>query len=902
MWSGEFLPFIRNGATRSFRASRGLKLTPPRRTGKDPGPPPWAPGLPGRTLFLLDGFGYIFRAYYSRVSFTTRSGIPTGALTVFANMILSLLKDLGPSYMAVVFESRTGNVRSEILPQIKANRPEPAPDFLVQIPFIERLIEGLGIPLLSTDGYEADDTIAALARIWLEEGDRRSIPSQVIVLSADKDLLAMVNDRVFVFDPMNLKLIRPENVREKWGVDPVQIPDLLAITGDTADNIPGVPGIGPKTAAKLLEGGKTIDDLYAHLEEVSGDRIRNLLVEHRDNVFRNKSVTILHSALPLSGDDQSLKRRSPDVPGLKGLLEELEAPGLFARIQKWAPGTPGESLPEVAGGARVSPLPALQEVEADNGEMGAQVPGFPEWGIDFLPGQGLWRYEGESVRFFPLSDSLEIQAWMEEWGRESRAIWCVDQASLFREVEAFASSRLNVSFDGVLAAYLLDPGHRGYTMEEIASRLFVDPGDDRSRMVRQIMGRLWADVHRTGLDRLLLEVEIPLGRILHRMENAGIRIDLEALERAKERIEERISALEKEVFELAGGPFTILSPKQVGEVLYGKLGLPTARKGKTGYSTDEETLLALSGLHPLPEKILSYRQMKKLLSTYVDPIERGRDATGRLHGQFNQTIAATGRLSSSNPNLQNIPARTEVGLEIRRCFVAEEGMRLLSADYSQIELRLLAHFTKDPELLESFARNEDIHARTARLLFGEPVTSETRRKAKTINFGVLYGMSAFSLASDLGVQADEARDFIDRYFGAFPLVGPFFEQILEGARKTGEVRTILGRLRKIPELKAPDRRSREYGERMAINTVLQGSAADLIKKSMVDIAREQEQDGLPGTLLIQVHDELLFEVPQARLEESGDRIRSLMERAIALEVPLVVQVGSGMNWVEAHPG
>lgn len=887
-----------------------MKLTPPRRTGKDPGPPPWAPGLPGRTLFLLDGFGYIFRAYYSRVSFTTRSGIPTGALTVFANMILSLLKDLGPSYMAVVFESRTGNVRSEILPQIKANRPEPAPDFLIQIPYIERLIEGLGIPLLSTDGYEADDTIAALARIWLEEGDRQSIPSQVIVLSADKDLLAMVNDRVFVFDPMNLKLIRPENVREKWGVDPVQIPDLLAITGDSADNIPGVPGIGPKTAAKLLEGGKTIDDLYAHLEEVSGDRIRNLLVENRDNVFRNKSVTILHSALPLSGDEQSLKRGRPDVPGLKGLLEELEAPGLFARIQKWAQGThesqgsqgTGGSLPKGDDGARSSPLPALQAVEAASGMEEEGFPGFPERGIDFLPGQGLWRYEGESVRFFPLSESLDIQAWMEEWSREPRTVWCVDQSSLFREVEAFASCRLNVSFDGVLAAYLLDPGHRGYTLEEIATRLFVDPVDDRPRMVRQIMGRLWTGVHRAGLGKLLFEVEIPLGRILHRMEKAGIRIDLGALGRAKDRIEERISSLEKEVFALAGGPFAILSPKQVGEVLYGKLGLPTARKGKTGYSTDEETLLALSGLHPLPEKILAYRQMKKLLSTYVDPIERGRDVTGRLHGQFNQTIAATGRLSSSNPNLQNIPARSEVGLEIRRCFVAEEGMRLLSADYSQIELRLLAHFTKDPELLGSFARNEDIHARTARLLFGEPVTSETRRKAKTINFGVLYGMSAFSLASDLGVQADEARDFIDRYFGAFPLVGPFFEQILEGARKTGEVRTILGRLRKIPELKAPDRRNREYGERMAINTVLQGSAADLIKKSMVDIAREQERNGLPGTLLIQVHDELLFEVPQDRVGESGDRIRSLMERSIALEVPLVVQVGSGMNWVEAHPG
>ena len=868
-----------------------MKLTPPRRTDKDPGPPAWASDLPGRTLFLLDGFGYIFRAYYSRVSFTTRSGIPTGALTVFANMLLSLLRDLGPSYMAVVFESRTGNVRSAILPQIKANRPEPAQDFLVQIPYIERLIEGLGIPLLSTDGYEADDTIAALARCWLEEGDRLSVPSQVIVLSTDKDLLAMVNDRVFVFDPMNMKLIRPEDVREKWGVDPFQIPDLLAITGDVSDNIPGVPGIGPKTAARLLEGGKTIDDLFSRLDEVPADRIRNLLAEHRENVFRNKSVTILHAGLPLSGDGESLERKTPDLAGLRSLLEELEAPGLFSRIRKWA---------QSGGGGETPESPAVPEESGK--EETSDVPGFPERGIDFLPGQGVWRYEGESAVFFPLSDRAEIGRWMEEWGTRSWPVWCVDQATLFRELEEFSSSRLNVAFDGVLAAYLLEPGHRGYSVEEISSRLFVDPSGERPRMVLRIMGRLWNDVHGAGLGELLRRVEIPLGRILHRMERAGIRIDLEALGRARRHIEQRISGLEAEIYELAGGPFAILSPKQVGEILYGRLGLPTARKGKTGYSTDEETLTGLSGLHPLPEKILAYRQMKKLLSTYVEPIERGRDGNGRLHGQFNQTIAATGRLSSSNPNLQNIPARTETGLEIRRCFVAQEGMRLLSADYSQIELRLLAHFTRDPELMESFARNEDIHARTARLLFGEPVTGETRRKAKTINFGVLYGMSAFSLAQDLGVQADEAKGFIDRYFGAFPKVGPFFGQILEGARKTGEVRTILGRLRKIPEIGATDRRSREYGERMAINTVLQGSAADLIKKSMVDIALEGEENGLPGTLLVQVHDELLFEVPADRVDEAGDRIRALMEGAMTLAVPLVVQIGHGMNWVEAHPG
>ncbi|AIA29893.1 DNA polymerase I [Leptospirillum ferriphilum YSK] len=858
--------------------------------------PAWVRDLPPSTLVLMDGFGYIFRAYHSRVTFVTRAGLPTGAITVFGNMLLSVLKELSPSAMAVVFESRTGNVRSEILPEIKANRPEPPSDFLQQIPYIERLIRGIGVPLLSTDGYEADDTIAALALKWLNHHDRTNVPCHVVVLSSDKDLLTLVSDRVWVYDPMTKKVLGPSDVREKWGVEPWQIPDLLALTGDTADNIPGVPGIGQKTAAKLLGNQGTIDTLYEDLDNVVPERIRTLLREHRERVFRNKKVTVLHSDLALSLEPESLSLSPPDMDSLKSLLQELEAPGLLSRVHRTLE-LREPSLAREEGKRRQS-----SEVRLPfQGDL-PQMSGCPGAGIDLVDDSGFWVHDGDQANFYPFSSEEEVLKTMSAWRDEGKAVWCFDQTRLYRKCPRFFALGIPFVFDATIAAYLLEPGHRDYLLENLAARYFLTETSDRTRLVRNVLSKLWEDAVKEGLLELVQSIEIPLGRILYQMEVLGIRIDRQALESARESIEALARELEEEIYRLAGSRFTILSPKQVGEILYGKLGLPTARKGKTGYSTDEETLTGLSALHPLPEKILAYRQMKKLLSTYVDPISRGVDAQGRLHGQFNQTVTATGRLSSSNPNLQNIPMRSPAGREIRKCFIAGENRVLLSADYSQIELRLLAHFSEDPELMAVFERNEDIHARTARLLFGDPVTPETRRKAKTINFGILYGMSAFSLSQDLGVEPQEAQAFIDRYFGAFPKVGPLFDSILEEAKKTGEVRTILGRKRRIPELFAPDRRSREYGERMAVNTVLQGSAADLIKKSMVDFGQVRKDRPEVGDLLVQVHDELLFEVREDNLEDTSGTIRSLMEGALRLKVPLIVQVGHGKNWVDAHPG
>ena len=459
-----------------------------------------------------------------------------------------------------------------------------------------------------------------------------------------------------------------------------------------------------------------------------------------------------------------------------------------------------------------------------------------------------------------------------------------------------------------LAGYLLDPGRRDYRQGALKDQLFLsgDPGntDEKGSLVFSILEKLEREIERQSLGSLLRNLEIPVARILVKMERAGVMVSRSRIGEVRATIEGRIGGLEEEIHKAAGGPFSILSPKQVGEVLFGKLGLPTPRKGgKKGStpSTDEETLQALSPLHPLPRLIMEYRQLRKFLSTYIAPMEEGRGPDGRLHGQFNQTVAATGRLSSSGPNLQNIPAKTDLGLLIRRCFVAPEGALLLSADYSQIELRLLAHLSQDPYLLQAFAENQDIHSRTALLLFGEPVTPETRRRAKTFNFGILYGMSSFSLAQDLGIAPTEAQEIIDRYFRVFSRVGPYFEQIRKEAEKTGRISTILGRIRPIPEILSDNRRIHEYGERMAVNSVLQGSAADLVKKAMVDLDNRLGRTKGGGRLLIQVHDELLLEVPKAELETASATVRESMEGAVSLSVPLIVRLGTGRDWVEAHP-
>lgn len=853
------------------------------KTKGKPSSPEWVRSLPEHTLILLDGFGYIFRAYYSRVSFVSRTGIPTGAFTVFGNMVLSLLNLFEPRYLAVVFESRTGNVRTEILPELKANRTPPPDDLLRQIPLIESLIRGLGIPLLWIDGYEADDTIAALAKGWLAEQP----DSRVLVLSTDKDLLAIVSDRLQVYDPMLQKLFGPREVREKWGVDPDQISDLLALTGDSVDNIAGVPGIGPKTAASLLSGGLHVEDLVTRPERVFPERLRPKIIENRELILKNKSVTILHEGIPVDASPEALAIGSPHEEDLRRLAESLETATLLSRILAWTRRTSGDRPSK-------EDSPSAEPAVSPPPSRGVVID--PDWGTGVWDGtRWQWRPSGNDCRF------------LEDFHGSRTPFWTSSLTALLRACPELCEEPLP-DFDMELAGYLLDPGRRDYRQGALKDQLFLsgDPGntDEKGSLVFTILEKLEREIERQSLGSLLRNLEIPVARILVKMERAGVMVSRSRIGEVRATIEGRIGGLEEEIHKAAGGPFSILSPKQVGEVLFGKLGLPTPRKGgKKGStpSTDEETLQALSPLHPLPRLIMEYRQLRKFLSTYIAPMEEGTGPDGRLHGQFNQTVAATGRLSSSGPNLQNIPAKTDLGLLIRRCFVAPEGALLLSADYSQIELRLLAHLSQDPYLLQAFAENQDIHSRTALLLFGEPVTPETRRRAKTFNFGILYGMSSFSLAQDLGIVPTEAQEIIDRYFRVFSRVGPYFEQIRKEAEKTGRISTILGRIRPIPEILSDNRRIHEYGERMAVNSVLQGSAADLVKKAMVDLDNRLGRTKGGVRLLIQVHDELLLEVPKAELETASATVRESMEGAVSLSVPLIVRLGTGRDWVEAHP-
>ena len=856
----------------------------------NPGDLTWASVLPKNTLYLLDGFGYIFRAYHSRVDFTTSKGCPTGAFTVFANMLLSVVRDFNPAYLGVIFEGQGKSVRSEILPQIKANRPSPPDDFLVQIPYIERLIAGLGISTVSVDGYEADDVIATLAHRWIDQADG---DSHVVVMSADKDLLNVVSDHVTVFDPMTKKRFGVSQVIDRWGVLPSQIPDLLALMGDTSDNIPGVPGVGPVTAAKLLgQSGDGVEELLSRIESVTPPRIRDLLVANREQILLSKKVTILHDRLPIEASADSLSLSSPDLPSLEALLKELEAPALWTRIRslenkdsqtRSKSSDPSETLPSSSGRERSHTL--------SSGGL------FGKHGIDPVSPNEIWYHGPDQSLLFSKSDLTGLQKILTAL---SEPVWVSDSMLLHRQWPELILPE--VGFDLVLAAYLLDPGHREDSLAVIASRHFLNVDGERRELVSSLYPLLYEEISRFHLLPVLLKIEVPLSGVLSRMERFGVSIDKKQLEALRHLLSGRLSALEKEVHELAGESFLILSPKQVARILFEKLALPTARKGKTGYSTDEETLESLREKHPLPGMILEYRQLSKLLSTYVEGISSKMDENGRLHGQFHQTVTATGRLSSSDPNLQNIPIRSELGLEIRKCFVAPPGSLLLSADYSQIELRLLAHMSGDASLVEAFTQGEDIHSNTARRLFGEPVTPDSRRRAKTVNFGILYGMSSYSLSQSLGVTASESKEVIDRYFATYPGIEPFFSSILDEARKTGMVRTISGRIRRIPEVHSSDRRLREYGERMAVNTVLQGSAADLIKKSMVELSGRL--DAIPdkgANLLIQVHDELLLEVPSSRVEEMSVLLKDVMEKAFDLKVPLVVSTGWGKNWVDAHP-
>ena len=881
---------------------------------------------------LVDGTNTLYRAFFAIPGLRAPDGTPTNAAYGFVNTLAKVLREERPDRVIVVFDARGKTFRHELFADYKAGRDAQPEDLSAQIPLVHELVLAWRIPIVELRGWEADDVIATLVA-------RAPADARITIVSTDKDLMQLVSERVTLLDGMKERRYGPAEVRERFGVGPERILDLRALCGDPSDNIPGVSGIGEKGAAALLTEWGDLETLLAHAGEVRAKRAREALLAHAELARLSKRLSTLHSDVPLPEAALSAPRSEPDRERLRALFERLGMNRLAESLAGAAP----EAGPAAAEPPRLvrdeATLRGLVVELAKQpcltllwvGEEGAPLAGEPvglafalsgEGGAAYLVlGPGGLAFEEVASRLEPL---LGSGAGSVGWGGSD-----TKGAQLL-----FAERGVELSvpgFDVELAAQLLDPsgsgtlaalaarhaGLRLRSFEELAGRgararpaaeLAVEDlaawAGETVRAAALLRAPLERRLDEEGLTPLFEEVELPLTRVLARMERNGVRIDETALARLSQEYEADLSRIEGEIFALAGEKFLVSSPKQLQQILFEKLRLPVARKTKTGYSTDEDVLEQLAAHHELPARILAHRRLAKLKNTYLDalpPLVNPR--TGRIHPTFNQLGAATGRLSATRPNVQNIPIRTPEGVRIREAFVAAEGDLLLSADYSQVELRILAHYSGDASLIEAFQRGEDIHRRTAAEVAGIPpgeVTDEQRARAKAVNFGIIYGSSAFGLANQLGIANAEAQATIDAYFARYRGVRRFLDETVAEARERGFVRTHLGRRRHLPDIGSRNRGLRAAAERMAVNSVIQGTAADLIKKAMVAVDAAILAEELPARMILQVHDELVFEVPEGDAQRVGRRVRELMEGVLALRVPLVVDVGSGRNWRDAH--
>ncbi len=880
------------------------------------------------SLYLIDASSYVFRAYFAITGhLSNRRGLPTKAIYGFTNMVWKVLRERRPTYMALVFDAPGPTFRHEMYEAYKANRPEMPADLIPQLPYIKEIGQALGIPTLEIGGYEADDIIATLAR---------RIDHQVVIISGDKDFLQLVSDRVIIWDPMKDIIYDRKAVESRFGLSPEKLLDVMALTGDSSDNIPGVPGIGEKTAIKLIREFGSLEALLERVEEVSRPRLRKLLKAHAEAARISKELIRLKDNAPVSLDLSHYRLREPDWPRLRELFRELD----FTRLLRELPPektisyddyhlvTSEEELKDLVAKARGA-APLVVDLEAtDKDPLRAEIVGVA---LCFSPPKAYYIPVGHKALTSP--DQLSFETVKRHLAPliEDEGVPVVGQNIKYDLIllRRQGIELRGLAGDTMVASYLLDPTRRAHNLDDLAQEYlghkmisyrelvgkggsFADVGLEEAKIYAcedahvtyLLHEKMWPLLKEHSLWPLFMEVEIPLIYVLAEMEIVGVKIDLVYLRELSREFERRLLELEERIYSLAGEAFNINSTRRLGSILFDKLGLPRLKKTrkKTGYSTDVEVLEELAALHELPRLILEYRTLAKLKSTYVDALPRMvNPLDGRLHTSFNQTVTATGRLSSSEPNLQNIPVRGEEGTKIRRAFVPEEGHLLLSADYSQIDLRVLAHYSQDQTLVEAFARGEDIHARTAMEIFGVPremVTSEMRRVAKTINFGIVYGMSPYGLAKELKIGRREAAAFIKRYFERYPGVRDYMQQIVAEARERGYVATIFGRKRYLPDINSPNRAAREFAERTAINTPIQGSAADIIKLAMIEIHRSIKKEEMPAKMILQVHDELLFEIPEPQVEDVARRIVELMETVVKLRVPLKVNVSWGKSWAE----
>jgi len=885
-------------------------------------------------LFLIDGSSYIYRAFYAIRHLSNSKGLPTNATFGFVQMLLKVLKEHRPDYLAVIFDSKAPTFRSEVYKEYKANRPAMPESLSPQIPYIKKIIEGYRIAVLERDGYEADDLIGTVARRLESEAD-------VVIVTGDKDLLQLISDRIQVYDSMKEKRFGVEEVIERFGVSPEQVVEVMGLAGDAIDNIPGVPGIGEKTAIQLIKTYGSIENVLTHAEEIPQKKLKENLKAHGDLARLSRKLATIHTDVPVNYQLKDFSLSPPDLKSLKEIFKELEFNKLFKELveEKGPPSVTRDYRLVIDQDAFLGLLESLKKAETFSVDLETTSP-YPMWAD--LVGIGL-SYAPHQAFYIPLAHQDQ------ETTRQLSLPWVLEQLKPILEdrkirkvgqnikYEWIVLSRYGIHLQGIdgdtmIASYLLNPTKHNHNLGEIAQEYLDrsvtdykevvgtgaktltfdqvevekarDYGCEDADVALQLARLLFPKLKEGGFKDLFDQVEMPLVMVLAKMEMNGVKIDLDLLLEYSKEIEIQLQQKTERIYALAGEVFNINSSQQLARILFDKLKLPVIRKTKTGYSTDVDVLTKLSLQHDLPLEILGYRNLSKLKSTYVDVFPKLiHPKTGRVHTSYNQTVTATGRLSSSDPNLQNIPIRTEEGNRIRQAFIPERGWSIVSADYSQIELRILAHLSQDETLIQAFRNDEDIHARTASEIFSVPmekVTPAMRREAKVINFGIIYGMSAYGLSQQLATEPKIAQAYIDEYFKKYTGVQAYIEKSLEEARQRGYVMTLLHRRRYLPDIHSPTVVIRQATERMAVNTPLQGTAADMIKISMIHIQNRIEELGFSTRMIMQVHDELVFEVPEEELQKVVPVIQRKMETVMDLSVPLKVSIHSGKNWAEVH--
>jgi len=849
-----------------------------------------------KRLFIVDGHSHLFRAYHAVGYLSTSRGVPSHAVLILSTMLWKLIREEQPDYLAIAWDPPGPTFRDALSADYKATRTSMPDDLVRQLPYVRRLFEALRTPVLEVRGFEADDVLATIVDRALAQPEL-----EIVVVSGDKDLLQLVGPRVRVLSVAGRTgepvLYDEAKVRERWGVEPGQIADVLALMGDTIDNIKGVKGVGEKTAVKLIGQYGSVDRLYENLTLIPG-KLRETLAAGRKDALLSRELAMLNREVPVALDLDAFRRVEPDWAKLRQLWMEME----FTRLVK--------ELPPPAPQAPPEPAQRLEGKDAIAAWLGAVPAGAPlavDWAGESTPPEP--RIAGLAA-FHPAAGAAELSADVPPASFGDRKLIVHDAKPL---IETWLARGLTppAIHDSAVAAYLLNSARLTYKLEQVCLDALNEypPEADPARAfgVRaEFAWRYWehaaAELRTRELWSIYEEIERPLVPVLALMERHGIRVDPARLEAFAKELERDLDNLTREIYQLAGGEFTIASPKQLAQILFEKLKLPPIRKTKTGYSTDADVLTELALGHPLPGKILEHRSLAKLKGTYADTLPGLiNPRTGRIHTTFNQLVAATGRLSSQDPNLMNIPIRTELGRRIRQAFIPEEGWRFVAADYSQIELRILAHLSEEPALIESFGRGEDIHTRTASEVFkvaAASVTSLQRTIAKSANYAILYGVSAFGLSQATKIDQKEAQRYINDYFASHPRVRAFIDRTLAEGRERGYVSTLLGRRRYLPDLASGNPVARNAAERMAMNAPVQGTASDMIKIAMVRAQTALTARGLRARMLLQVHDELLFEAPPDEVPAIEALAREIMAAALPLKVPVVVDVKTGADWAE----